>query len=51
MAVGEGDDRRAATLRDVVICAPLRTPVGRMGGALAPLSALQLATLIVQAVV
>ena len=28
----------------VVICEPLRTPVGRMGGALAPLSATELAT-------
>ena len=28
----------------VVICEPLRTPVGRMGGALAPLSAAELAT-------
>ena len=26
-------------LRDVVICAPLRTPVGRMGGALATVPA------------
>ena len=38
-------------LRDVVICTPLRTPVGRMGGALAPLSALELATLVVRAVI
>ncbi|SEH65799.1 MULTISPECIES: acetyl-CoA C-acetyltransferase [unclassified Leifsonia] len=30
-------------LREVVICSPLRTPVGRMGGTLAPLSALSLA--------
>jgi acetyl-CoA C-acetyltransferase len=29
---------------DIVICAPLRTPVGRMGGALAPLTAVALAT-------
>jgi acetyl-CoA C-acetyltransferase len=29
---------------DVVICSPLRTPVGRMGGALAALSAADLAT-------
>ena len=29
---------------DVVICNPLRTPVGRMGGALAPLTATELAT-------
>ena len=28
---------------DVVICEPLRTPVGRMGGALAQLSATELA--------
>jgi acetyl-CoA C-acetyltransferase len=37
-------------LPDVVICAPLRTPVSRMGGALAPLSALDLATAILRAV-
>jgi acetyl-CoA C-acetyltransferase len=30
---------------DVVICSPVRTPVGRMGGALAALSAAELATL------
>ena len=29
---------------DVVICEPLRTPVGRMGGALAQLTATELAT-------
>ena len=32
-------------LREAVICAPLRTPVGRYGGALAPLSAARLATI------
>jgi acetyl-CoA C-acetyltransferase len=32
------------TATDVVICSPLRTPVGRMGGALSPLSATELAT-------
>ncbi|SDJ50160.1 acetyl-CoA C-acetyltransferase [Lentzea albidocapillata subsp. violacea] len=31
-------------MTDVVICEPLRTPVGRFGGALAPLSATDLAT-------
>ena len=31
-------------MTDVVICSPLRTPVGRFGGALAPLSAADLAT-------
>jgi acetyl-CoA C-acetyltransferase len=31
---------------DIVICSPLRTPVGRMGGALAALSATELATLV-----
>ncbi|WP_200941700.1 acetyl-CoA C-acetyltransferase [Agromyces sp. Root1464] len=36
-------------LRDVVICAPLRTPVGRMGGALAPVTALELATTVLRA--
>jgi acetyl-CoA C-acetyltransferase len=36
-------------LRDVVICTPLRTPVGRMGGTLAPLSALDLATTVLRA--
>lgn len=39
------------SIRDVVICSPLRTPVGRMGGALAPLSALQLATTVLRALV
>jgi acetyl-CoA C-acetyltransferase len=43
------DDRRSALLREVVVCTPVRTPVGRMGGSLAPLSALQLATHIVRA--
>ncbi|ART71500.1 acetyl-CoA acetyltransferase [Mycobacterium dioxanotrophicus] len=33
---------------DVVICNPLRTPVGRMGGALAALTAAELATLTLQ---
>ena len=32
------------TGRDIVICDPVRTPVGRMGGALASLSAVALAT-------
>ncbi|KQZ09675.1 acetyl-CoA acetyltransferase [Agromyces sp. Root1464] len=36
-------------MRDVVICAPLRTPVGRMGGALAPVTALELATTVLRA--
>ncbi|GAB3609462.1 acetyl-CoA C-acetyltransferase [Humibacter ginsengiterrae] len=36
-------------LRDVVICSPLRTPVGRMGGALAPVSALALAETVLRA--
>jgi len=31
-------------MTDVVICNPLRTPVGRMGGALAALTAAELAT-------
>lgn len=34
-----------------VICSPVRTPVGRMGGALAPLSAVQLATQALQGLV
>jgi acetyl-CoA C-acetyltransferase len=38
-------------LRDVVICAPLRTPVGRMGGALAPVTVLELATTVLRALV
>ncbi|KQM84606.1 acetyl-CoA acetyltransferase [Agromyces sp. Leaf222] len=38
-------------MRDVVICAPLRTPVGRMGGALAPVTALELATTVLRALV
>ena len=36
---------------DIVICSPLRTPVGRMGGALAPLSATELATLVLRELV
>ncbi|MBO1739738.1 acetyl-CoA C-acetyltransferase [Leifsonia sp. TF02-11] len=38
-------------LREVVICSPLRTPVGRMGGALAPVSALSLAERVLRALV
>ena len=44
--------RRAASmteLREVVVCSPLRTPVGRMGGALAAVSALELATTVLRA--
>ena len=37
-------------LREVVICSPLRTPVGRMGGTLAPVSALELAETVLHAV-
>jgi acetyl-CoA C-acetyltransferase len=40
-----------AVSTDIVICSPLRTPVGRMGGALAPLSATQLATLVLRELV
>ncbi|WP_394553813.1 acetyl-CoA C-acetyltransferase [Agromyces sp. MMS24-JH15] len=36
-------------LRDVVVCSPLRTPVGRFGGALAPVSALALAETVLRA--
>ena len=36
-------------LRDIVVCAPLRTPVGRMGGALAAVPALELATTVLTA--
>ncbi|WP_235511481.1 acetyl-CoA C-acetyltransferase [Agromyces sp. Root81] len=36
-------------LREVVICSPLRTPVGRMGGALAAVPALELATTVLTA--
>ena len=35
----------------VVICEPLRTPVGRLGGALAPLSAAELATVALEELV
>ena len=35
-------------LREVVICDPLRTPVGRFGGQLATVSALSLATLVIE---
>ena len=38
-------------LREVVICSPLRTPVGRMGGSLAAVSALELATTVLRAVI
>lgn len=38
-------------LREVVVCSPLRTPVGRFGGALAPLSALSLAETVLRALV
>jgi acetyl-CoA C-acetyltransferase len=37
-----------AELREVVICSPLRTPVGRMGGALATVPALELATTVLR---
>jgi acetyl-CoA C-acetyltransferase len=36
-------------LREAVVCAPVRTPVGRFGGVFAPLSALDLATRILTA--
>jgi acetyl-CoA C-acetyltransferase len=36
--------------QDIVICNAVRTPVGRMGGALAPLTAAELATQVLQAV-
>ncbi|MBM7831234.1 acetyl-CoA C-acetyltransferase [Agromyces cerinus] len=38
-------------LREVVVCSPLRTPVGRMGGALAAVPALDLATTVLTALV
>lgn len=38
-------------LRDVVVCSALRTPVGRMGGSLARVSALDLATTVLRAVI
>jgi acetyl-CoA C-acetyltransferase len=38
-------------MTDVVICHPLRTPVGRMGGVLASLSAAELATITLKALV
>ena len=38
-------------MTDVVICHPLRTPVGRMGGVLASLSAAELATIALKALV
>ncbi|KQQ92348.1 acetyl-CoA acetyltransferase [Leifsonia sp. Leaf325] len=38
-------------MREVVICSPLRTPVGRMGGSLAAVSALELATTVLRAVI
>ncbi|MCW2513026.1 MAG: acetyl-CoA acetyltransferase [Mycobacterium sp.] len=36
---------------DIVICQPLRTPVGRMGGLLAPLTAAELATTVLKELV
>jgi acetyl-CoA C-acetyltransferase len=36
---------------DVVICNPVRTPVGRMGGALAALTAADLATTALRALI
>ncbi|GAA2026494.1 acetyl-CoA C-acetyltransferase [Agromyces tropicus] len=36
-------------LREVVVCAPVRTPVGRMGGVLAPLSARDLGVVVLRA--
>ncbi|KAA0099535.1 acetyl-CoA C-acyltransferase [Mycolicibacterium sp. P1-18] len=38
-------------MSDVVICHPLRTPVGRMGGVLAALTAAELATVVLKALV
>ncbi|KQP02052.1 acetyl-CoA acetyltransferase [Leifsonia sp. Leaf264] len=38
-------------MRDVVVCSALRTPVGRMGGSLAQVSALDLATTVLRAVI
>ncbi|MET0474178.1 MAG: acetyl-CoA C-acetyltransferase [Mycobacterium sp.] len=38
-------------MSDVVICSPLRTPVGRMGGALASLTAAELATHVLKTLV
>ena len=43
--------RAMTELREVVICSPLRTPVGRLGGALAPLTARDLATTVLRALV
>jgi acetyl-CoA C-acetyltransferase len=40
-----------AIATDIVICRPLRTPVGRMGGVLAALSAADLATMTLRALV
>lgn len=37
------------SLREVVICSPLRTPVGRFGGALAPLHARELSVAVLSA--
>lgn len=38
-------------LREVVICEPLRTPVGRLGGQFATVTALSLATLVIEELV
>ena len=48
-ALRDAGGPRMTELRDVVICAPVRTPVGRMGGALATVPALELATTVLAA--
>ena len=42
---------RSAMLRDVVICEPLRTPIGRFGGAFKTVSAADLASTVIAALV
>ena len=44
MAQGDSTTSRGRAGSDIVVCSPLRTPVGRMGGALAAVTVNQLAT-------
>jgi acetyl-CoA C-acetyltransferase len=43
-----GEEKVMTEIREVVVCEPIRTPVGRLNGALAEVSALALATRVIQ---
>lgn len=45
------DSRMAEALADVVVCEPVRTPVGRRHGAFAPLQAADLAAAAIRGLV